>query len=124
MIHKFHDLDRDGNHDPGEPMLEGIPFDITANKDVHHRTTDRDGLIQICFEQSMRVGIVEQVRQTGGLWNATTRYPSEIDLECGQTDLWIGNAPLSVPNTGLARAHRWSRVHGPWHMSGADAQYD
>lgn len=81
-------------------MLAGIPFDIVEGEDVHHRITDEDGLIRICFDHAATVVVRELPNQMGGRWVVTTPYGEAQILGCAGRDLWIGNARVGIPKTG------------------------
>ncbi len=122
MIHKFHDLDRDGQMDEGEPPLEGIAFDIlelVAGDEpwVNQRRTDADGVIRIGFSGPARFKVRELLRQSGGQWGITTGSRLEDGMwymarlgqtvmggSCADTHLWVGNARAFLPETGAGGA--------------------
>lgn len=85
-------------------MLPGIPFDIVEGDDVHHRITDADGLIRICFDHPATVIVRELPNQIGGRWVVTTPYNEAQVLGCAGRDLWIGNARVGIPRTGTGAA--------------------
>ena len=99
-IRQFNDLDADGRYDPGEPLLEGIAFDIVEGDDTHQRTTGVRGEAWICFREPTTVSVRELLRSAGGQWTITSRVPPTIDLPCGDTEIWIGNARITPPRTG------------------------
>jgi hypothetical protein len=103
VVHKFNDLDADGQHDPAEPMLPGVRFDVKANDLVYPATTGPDGTLKMCFPEGSHVRLDELSRASGGLWTMTTDAARlELELSCGITDVWIGNTMLQLPRTGAA----------------------
>lgn len=101
VIQKFHDLNANGVFDPGEPMLPGVRFDVQANNLIYPATTDENGMLRLCFGVGTRVNIDELARATGGLWQLTTDEDRMgVVLPCGVTTVWVGNAMLTLPQTG------------------------
>ena len=105
VIRKFNDLDGDGIHDAGEPMLDGIQFDITEGLNVHQRTTGEDGdpgTIRICFNAPGGIRMEELTRRLGGVWATTTRGDPNQHVSCDvDTTVWVGNKHIGVlPRTG------------------------
>jgi hypothetical protein len=100
VILKFLDKDGDGIHDPDEPMLEGIPFELTVRDEVHVRETGAGGEIWFCLRESETVGIREVTRALGGTLVKTTTIPETWSIGCGAAELWIGNMYLLPPPTG------------------------
>ena len=104
--------------DEGEPMLEGIQFDILELVDgddpwVHQRRTDADGLIRIGFRGPARLKVRELLRQSGGQWGITTEARQEGGMwymtslgqtvwggSCADSHVWVGNARTFLPETG------------------------
>ncbi|MFN2251731.1 MAG: hypothetical protein ACK2UL_07420 [Anaerolineae bacterium] len=84
-------------------MLPDIPFDIIEGGDTHHYVTDEDGVIRICFDEPTLVLIRERTQQIGGTWYTTTEPSSSQYLQCGEVELWIGNAQVKIPETGGRR---------------------
>lgn len=113
VIHKFHDLDEDGQHDPDEPALEGIRFDITAGGKVYPLATGPDGIIRICFPEPVLVVVRELTRPSGGQWIITGAVPMVWQLGCGTTDIWIGNAQIKPGKTGLGGGRQMPREVRP-----------
>lgn len=100
-IHKFRDLNGNGLADPGEPMLAGLRFDVTVNGEIYVGETDADGLLVMCFSEGDIVAIRES-QASGGLWQITSdERRLDFRLPCGLHEVWIGNAPVGLPKTGL-----------------------
>jgi len=106
VVHKFHDLDGDGLWGAGEPALEGVPFDFQEGGHTHHRVTDHEGLIRICFRGPTVVVVRELPRQTGGRWRLTTPFAAAQLLGCADVHLLIGNARIGIPATGAGAGAR------------------
>ena len=101
-IHKFHDLDANGNHDLGEPMLAGIHFEVVVDDQVYAGETGDGGLLTMCFAEGSQVDIRESKQYHGGQWSLTTNAKDlAFELSCGTRELWIGNAETVLPRTGL-----------------------
>jgi hypothetical protein len=107
VLHKFNDLDSDGSPDTGEPPLVGIRFDIRVGDEVYPVETDAQGMLRLCLPEGAEVSIDELVRASGGLWQMTTdRSRLKLRLHCGENAVWIGNAELQLPRTGVAGLRR------------------
>ena len=111
VIHKFHDLDGDGVHDTGEPPLAGIRFDIRVGDRLYPETTDQDGIIRLQLPEPARVEIRELSRPSGGQWRRTGSTQTVWQLDCGTTEVWIGNAQIRVPPSGRGDS-RLCPTHG------------
>lgn len=100
MLRKYHDENENGQPDPGEPPLEGIPFEFTAGDEVHRRVSDADGAVRFCMDRPATVGVREMTRETGGVWRLTSPLPAALSLSCPPKELWVGNARVGPPKTG------------------------
>jgi hypothetical protein len=101
LIRKFNDLNGDGQREPNEPMLGAIRFDVTVDGRVYTGQTDEAGNLAFCFSQGAQVQARELERANGGLWHTTTNVERmTLDLGCGTTELWVGNALTRLPKTG------------------------
>ncbi len=115
-LHKFEDLDRDGEHDPGEPMLSGVQFDFVelgseGEEQVHQRTTDASGVASIDFHGPTRLRIRELLRQSGGMWGITTPHQ-----RAGQHWYILPQLEEQAPRSGPV--FELGPVHGPANVDG------
>jgi hypothetical protein len=103
VIRKFNDLNGDGRHEPNEPMLSAIRFDVGVGGRTYTGQTDEAGNLRFCFGPGAQVQARELERATGGLWHTTTDLDRmTLELGCGTSELWIGNALTRLPRTGRA----------------------
>jgi hypothetical protein len=113
VIRKFSDLNANGRHEPGEPMLAGIHFDVAVDGEVYSAETDPTGTLRLCFAPGSAVEIREAAR---GLWRLTTDAEAlSFQSGCGLRELWVGNALLGMPQTGRGGGHG---RHGPTVVKG------
>jgi len=110
VVYKFHDLDEDGVHDEGEPMLKDWEFTLTQSTPppivdasaialIGSGLTDAHGEL---FFSSLDPGTytVTEVLQEG--WANTTPLTQGVTVVDGQTaQLWFGNIEDFVPFTEL-----------------------
>lgn len=110
QVRKFHDLDGDGQWDPGEEALPGMPFQIVEQGDAlryHRRESDETGYWEICFTQDTLVAVDELLREIGGRFQTTGEMPALMLLRCGQIRTYdVGNAPFDLPRTGAEWTYR------------------
>jgi hypothetical protein len=101
IVRKFHDLDGDGQRQPGEPMLEGISFDITevGSDRTHNVTTGADGAVHMRFQGDTVVRIRELTR-ISGMWAPPDALSQDVRLGCETAEVWVPNAPVAPPNSG------------------------
>jgi hypothetical protein len=117
VIRKFHDLDRDGRYDALEPMLPEIPFLITVDQSEVRISTDARGVIRVCWPSPVEANIEELTRLTGGQWFTTSPQRDSWPIGCGDNEVWIGNAQIGAPRTGVRGAPR------DWHAGGGPQRF-
>ncbi len=79
---KFHDIDRDGRHGEGEPVLEGWTFKLYLGEVlVAEGVTDGDGEVVFDKLDPGHYTLVEVVKEP---WYAVTELPLHLELAAGQ----------------------------------------
>ena len=112
VIYKFNDLNRNGVHDAGEPMLEDWEFTVTREVDIQLEDiapsaimligsglTDADGELHFggLFPGEYTV---TETPQEG--WDNITPLVQTVEVVAGQTaEVWFGNAEKFLPFTEL-----------------------
>jgi hypothetical protein len=114
VIRAYEDRDRDGRHDPGEPMIEGIGYKLTSARSAYSRSTGADGTVWLCFPDPLDVSLEELSRVAGGRWYITSRERRGWHVDCGTTEVLLGHAPIGVPRTGTrGSGPGWRSAAGP-----------
>ncbi|MDZ4180211.1 MAG: SdrD B-like domain-containing protein, partial [Coriobacteriia bacterium] len=92
-VMKFNDLNEDGVHDDGEPMLEGFMFTLSFEGSViASGTTGADGSV-VFPDLDDGTYMVDEVPMIG--WMPTTELPYEVSVVEGQdVTIHIGNREL------------------------------
>ncbi|MEA5075143.1 MAG: SdrD B-like domain-containing protein [Coriobacteriia bacterium] len=100
IVYKFEDLDEDGIHDEGEPMLEGWEFTLTAGEaTVDSGLTDENGEL-VFSELALGEYTVTETLQEG--WTNTTPLAQVATVvEEPTAELWFGNVEEFLPFTEL-----------------------
>lgn len=55
------------------------------------------------MDHAASVAVRELARAEGGQWHLTTIIPEAWGLTCPARELWVGNAKVQLPKTGLGR---------------------
>jgi uncharacterized protein (DUF2141 family) len=97
LVHKFEDLDGDGEWDEDEPALEGWDFTVYDGEEneLASGTTDEDGMV--LFED-LPVGMVVAVETLMEGWTNTTDLEQEAEIVADATaHLYFGNMREVLP---------------------------
>ncbi|PKQ10350.1 MAG: hypothetical protein CVT69_00120, partial [Actinobacteria bacterium HGW-Actinobacteria-9] len=104
---KFNDLNGNGAHDEGEPLLPGIDFSATMGELVLTDTTDAMGEAHF-MDLADGTYVIDETLPEG--WIATTELPIEVIIVNGQdVTVHVGNMmdeglPFTPPDLAIAKA--------------------
>lgn len=94
-IRKYHDLNGNGAHDPGEPLIAGWAFDITAAGTTTRVTTGANG--SVCEALPSGTYGVTEIPKRG--WTATTPATQQVAVTSGSAStVSFGNREQRIAN--------------------------
>ena len=89
IVYKFEDLNKNGIHDEGEPMLESWEFTVAGPEFSDSGMTDADG--ELLFSDLLPGEYTATETLKDG-WINTTPLSQVVDVVAGETaELWFGN---------------------------------
>lgn len=96
---KFNDMNGNGEHDEGEPVLEGFIFTATMGDTVLEETTGSDGKA-VFVDLADGTWVIDEYPVAG--WVATTDLPLDIAVVAGQ-DVMVHIGNMELPPETLVK---------------------